>query len=182
MSRPLIQYGVGQLEEMFAKSAGNLSELKKLQSELRHRQVPRAVALLEKVEAAIRGSGGAAPGTPQASPTSGSLFPPPPAPPPPPSMPPAASTPAPSAPAPAAEEAISSISIEDAYKLLKASPGSSWESVESTRRHLIDRSSPSKTSAMTPAQRSQVMGEAQRINAAYLALAAHRVKGSFGAN
>lgn len=50
MSRPLMQYGVEQLEEMFAKAKFDLKVLKQLESELQFRQVPRAVALLTEVQ------------------------------------------------------------------------------------------------------------------------------------
>ena len=46
MPRPLMQHGVGQLEEMFANSKTDASTLKQLERELQYRQVPRALALL----------------------------------------------------------------------------------------------------------------------------------------
>lgn len=55
MPRPLIQHGVGQLEEMFVKGNADLKVLKRLENELQHRQVPRTVALLTEVQAAMYG-------------------------------------------------------------------------------------------------------------------------------
>ena len=55
MARPLMQHGVGQLEEMFAKSRADQRVLKQLEHELQYRQVPRAVALLAEVQAAMYG-------------------------------------------------------------------------------------------------------------------------------
>lgn len=55
MSRPLMQHGVGQLEEMFAKAKVDPKVLKQLVHELQHRQVPRAIALLAEVQAAMPG-------------------------------------------------------------------------------------------------------------------------------
>ena len=51
MPRPLMQHGVGQLEEMFAKGKSDPKVLKNLELELQYRQVPRAVALLAEVQA-----------------------------------------------------------------------------------------------------------------------------------
>jgi hypothetical protein len=53
MSRPLMQHGVGQLEEMFAKARADPKLLKQLEHELQYRQVPRATVLL--AEAAMYG-------------------------------------------------------------------------------------------------------------------------------
>lgn len=59
MSRPLIQLGVGSLEALFAKSKVDVDVdvdvevLKQLEHELQYRQVPRAVALLAEVQAAM---------------------------------------------------------------------------------------------------------------------------------
>ena len=53
MSRPLMQYGVGHLEEMFTKGKADPKVLKQLENELQHRQVPRAVALLTEVRATM---------------------------------------------------------------------------------------------------------------------------------
>jgi len=55
MARPLMQHGVGQLEEMFAKGKADAKVLKQLENELQYRQVPRAVALLAEVQAAMYG-------------------------------------------------------------------------------------------------------------------------------
>jgi hypothetical protein len=41
MDRPLMQHGVGQLAELFAKSEADHKLLKQLEHELRYRQVPR---------------------------------------------------------------------------------------------------------------------------------------------
>jgi hypothetical protein len=59
-----MQYGVGQLEEMFAKGKADPKVLKQLEHELKYRQVPRAVALLAEVLAAIHGAPRATPAVP----------------------------------------------------------------------------------------------------------------------
>lgn len=53
-TRPLVQKGIGALEQMFAESAGDTEVVRSLQDELKHRQVPRAIALLQKVEKALK--------------------------------------------------------------------------------------------------------------------------------
>lgn len=51
MSRPLIQLGVADLEAMFQTGKLDQKVLGQLEVELKHRQVPRAVALLKEVQA-----------------------------------------------------------------------------------------------------------------------------------
>lgn len=53
-TRPLMQNGIGALEMMFGESPGDAKVLLSLQEELKHRQVPRAIALLQKVEKALK--------------------------------------------------------------------------------------------------------------------------------
>src|SRR5687768_10037502 len=55
MARPLMQHGVGILEQLFAKSKSDPKVLGQLENELKHRQVPRAVALLGQVRKALQG-------------------------------------------------------------------------------------------------------------------------------
>jgi hypothetical protein len=52
MSRPLIQSRIRDLEEIFAASKDKRDVLEQLEYELRYRQVPRALALLELVQRA----------------------------------------------------------------------------------------------------------------------------------
>ena len=74
-------------------------------------------------------------------------------------------------PAWAARE-IPVISLSDAYKTLKATPGSSWESIELTRRQLVQRASPA---VATDEQRQQLQRDAEDINAAYKVIALDRI-------
>lgn len=53
-TRPLMQNGIGALEAMFAESPTDAKVLRSLQDELKHRQVPRAIALFQKVEKALK--------------------------------------------------------------------------------------------------------------------------------
>ena len=193
MARPLMQHGVGQLEEMFAKSKADQRVLKQLEHELQYRQVPRAVALLAEVQAAMYGLSPApaaapvdkAPATALAHPPQPSLWdtPPPtaqrqPAGPPSVVAVPVAARPA-LAPAPArsATPPAPVMPLDDAYKLLKATPGSTWESIEQTRRLLVQASHPEKLKNLPEGKRGQVLAEASRVNAAYAALSQARCAG-----
>jgi DnaJ-domain-containing protein 1 len=190
MARPLMQHGVGQLEELFAKSKSDQQVLKQLEFELQYRQVPRAVALLAEVQAAMYGlSPAPAPATAAEAPAA------PTAPSPQPSLwdnpsPPASRPRAPAptvlatptaarpviAPAPAtiATPPVPVMPLEDAYKLLKATPGSTWESIEQTRRLLVRASHPEKFRGASEGKRSQALAEASRVNAAYAMLSRAR--------
>ncbi|MBK8121120.1 MAG: J domain-containing protein [Sulfuritalea sp.] len=188
MLRPLMQHGVGKLEEMFATGKSDAKLLKQLEQELQYRQVPRAVALLAKVQAAM--SGGAA--VPQAPTVPAS----PPAratgpisqqpdlwgrPAIPPVSPPAAVRAA--APAVRAQEPLLvartpasplAMPLEEAYKVLKATPGATWDSIEQTRRALVNQLHPSRWKPLSAEKRAQAVAEAKRINAAYAALSQTR--------
>lgn len=189
MARPLMQHGVGQLEEMFAKSRADQRVLKQLEHELQYRQVPRALALLAEVQAAMYGL------SPAPAPTSAIKSPaPPPATAPQPSLwdapAPAARPAAPTPPAVAASVALRPavagaparpatppspvMPLDDAYKLLKATPGSTWEFIEQTRRLLVQASHPEKARTLPEARRSQALAEAKRVNEAYAALSLAR--------
>lgn len=187
MSRPLMQYGVGHLEEMFTKSKADPKVLKQLENELQHRQVPRAVALLIEVRAAIHSSTSVA--NPIVNPPSlavtvttvseqHDIF----------ENPPASSnvvvqknamvgmlpsSVVPTSPKQSMQEIVN-ISVDDAYKLLKVMPGSTWELIEQTRRSLVMQSHPTSVAALSADQRALAQTEAARINAAYLVLSTLR--------
>lgn len=193
MARPLMQHGVGQLEEMFAKSRADQRVLKQLEHELQYRQVPRAVALLAEVQAAMYGlsSSPAAAAVAKAPATAAATLPQPSlwdAPSPPATRPaagapsvvltPVAARPA-LAPPPArsATPPASVMSLDDAYKVLKATPDSTWESIEQTRRLLVQASHPEKLRHVPESKRVQALSEASRVNAAYAALSQARCAG-----
>lgn len=185
MPRPLMQLGVGDLEGLFAKSKTDANVLKQLEHELQYRQVPRAVALLAEVQAAMYGAQPAAPAppkpapvsaptpqqsglwerpaTPAATPTGVSV---------------AAPRPAEPVKAPAVpkqpQPAPPAMPVEDAYRLLKATAGSTWESIEATRRQMVQQSHPARLKSMSVERRSQALAEAKKVNAAYAALSQAR--------
>lgn len=189
MSRPLMQLGVGDLQALFARSRTDANVLKQLEHELQYRQVPRAVALLAEVQAAMYGAQPAAPvpapprpapapvptpqqaglwerpATPAAAPVGAPV------------AAPRAAEPvkAPAMPSPP-QPATPAMPVEDAYKLLKATAGSTWESIEQTRRHLVQQSHPARLKSMSPERRSQTIAEAKKVNAAYAALSAARCR------
>lgn len=51
-TRPFMQLGIGDLEDIFERQGKNFATLARLKHELSHRQVPRAVALLERIKKA----------------------------------------------------------------------------------------------------------------------------------
>jgi DnaJ-domain-containing protein 1 len=187
MSRPLMQHGIGQLEALFAGSKADLKVLKQLEHELQYRQVPRAVALLAEVQAAMYVPQPAAAPAPSRAPTSGpqqsTLWErPAPAPsasvlpqvvPTRPTLPTNRST-EPPAPARPLQPATPAMPLEDAYRLLKATPGSTWESIEQTRRQLVQQSHPERLKSMSADRCAQALAEAKRVNAAYEALSRTR--------
>jgi hypothetical protein len=191
MARPLMQHGVGQLEELFAKSKADQKVLKQLEHELQYRQVPRAVVLLAEVQAAMYGLA-PAPAANVAGALAAVVAPP--SQPglwgvPQPVTPPAALAPtvvahriaARPALAPTAARSASSpapaMPLEDAYRLLKATPGSTWESIEQTRRLLVQPSHPGKLQGLLEGKRSQALAEAKRVNEAYATLSQARCAG-----
>lgn len=184
MPRPLMQHGVGQLEALFASSKVNLKVLKQLEHELQFRQVPRALALLEQVQAAIPTAGsapaptetGAVPvkqpdlwtQTPTVQTTT--------------TPPTSVQRPSgqPTTPASHLATAITprpgpTMTFEDACKVLKVSPTSPWQVVEQSRRQLVQLSHPERVRSLTLEQREQVRTEAQRVNRAYAVLSAAKV-------
>jgi hypothetical protein len=218
VTRPLMQHGVGQLEQLFATSKADAKVLKQLENELRYRQVPRAVALLAEVQSALYTQ------PPKASapqPMEGKTDAPPQAeiPHPPPvqpalwTLPPGpsggepkesnelgqalgneAGQPSPPiirpAPTPAPATEIKSakneprtqpmVTLADAYKLFKATPASSWASIEQARRLAVQAASPTRLSSLPETQQNSARDEARMLNAAYEVLAHARLASQVG--
>jgi hypothetical protein len=191
MSRPLMQQGVRQLEEMFAKSKADASLLEQLEHELQHRHVPRAVALLAEVQAAMHGEAAPHPPTfivqplakttapisqnsdlrersaipPLASPTD--------------SVRTAALVvkPLEAQPVAKSQAPLPTMPLEDVYKILKTSHGATWASIEQTRRTLVYQSHPSRWKGLSAEKRAQVLTEARCVNTAYAVLSKIRCDG-----
>jgi hypothetical protein len=183
MPRPFMQHGVTELEQLFAQSRSDPGVLKQLEHELRYRQVPRAVALLAEVQAAMYGGSPKAPTPPPptarpAAPRQGqsNLFPTA-------DLPrhlePSGQTgdrPIEAEPVPTSPPARM-MPLEEACKVLKTSPGATWESVEANRRALVQQSSPSLVRALSAEKRAQLRTDATRVNLAYAAILQARRSG-----
>jgi DnaJ-domain-containing protein 1 len=65
---------------------------------------------------------------------------------------------------------IPAMTIDDARKVLKTKPCSTWESIEQTRRQLVQLSHPERLASMNAAMREHARQEARRVNAAYAVL------------
>ena len=180
MPRPLIQHGVGHLEALFASSKTNLKMLKQLEHELQFRQVPRALALLDQVQIAMPAAGPASAIKGTISEKQPNLCAQPPevqpAAPPPPRPSTQRATPEPLPAADVTQRLASSMAIDDACKVLKVLPTSSWQDVELARRQLVKLSHPAHIAALSPEHRDQVRSEAMQVNTAYLVLSASKVR------
>lgn len=190
MSRPLARVGIDELEALFETNKSDASSLNSLVNELAYRNTPRATALLDKVQRVLKvkeivrkmksAEASTAPVSPQEvaeAPTprqngfdfevpvfaSGetshkprirlaAAVPP--------------STP-PVAVAKTAEPEPVHMSTEQAYRLLKVSSTSSWESVESARRDLVSRAQPDKVAGLPPDKRKALQEETRLVNLAY---------------
>ncbi len=172
MARPLIQCGISDLERTFAESSQDAKTLRILKQELGFRQVPRAVALLAKVNLALKTL------VPAVDSQAGKA----------PVIAPADSPDKPSKQnldlfeetvraqdgivAPQAELNQSSavklksakrttdISAQAAYALLNANASSTWELIEEKRQAIVQRASPELSLQLYVRQREKMMFEA----------------------
>lgn len=186
MARPLIQCGIGDLERTFAESSQDAKILRTLKQELGFRQVPRAVALLSKVNLALKTLAPAVDSKAGKAPV----------------IAPADSTDIPSTqnldlfeeavraqdgivasqPEPNQSSAVkqksarktADITAQAAYALLNANASSTWQSIEEKRQAIVRRSSPEFSSELDASQREQMMFEAERANSAYAVLLRER--------
>jgi hypothetical protein len=69
-----------------------------------------------------------------------------------------------SAPSSLKPEAV--LPLEDAYRILRVAPTSTWEVIELARRQLVQQASPIKTATMNVEKRSQLQEQAHRANLA----------------
>jgi hypothetical protein len=183
MDRSLIQLGIADLEALFAKSTADLRVLQQLEHELQHRKVSRAVSLLVDVRKHLSGlvrvvptsyvkptvlaqstrqlelherSSTAAPSTAEV----GSQHP---------ETRTATVSVRPVAPS---QSSLPSLGLEEACRILKVAPGSTWETIEHSRRELVDRAHPERLVLMNEQKRQRASDEAKRVNLAYATLSA----------
>lgn len=185
MPRPLLKFRISDLEEMFAERSKDSVLLDRLQRELKYRKTPRAVALLQKVGAAVLRAESKTPSSVQLSkqPTTSKpsitcvplrdtsaeplpmVFP----------VQEAPHNPSKSL---AGGQTSPPTEVGQAYALLKISPGSSWESIELARQKLVQRASPAITSSMRAGDRARLNERAALVNVAYALLAKQRCSGN----
>lgn len=172
-----MKHGVAVLEQLFEKSKSDAKVLAQLRHELEFREVPKARALLGRVQEAISDLGKS--GTPPASSADrqGSLWD-------------ASSTPEIAIPTPRPPKNANhkpaalakntcelgpEMSLEDAYRLLKVATNASWEEIERSRRALVQQSHPSKLVTYSQQRKLEIQAGAKRINHAYHVLAMQRI-------
>lgn len=192
MRRPYISYKILQLEELFASKKDNTTVLRNLQAELRHRNVPRALGLLEQVERVLstlhspgpdtvavakQSEQGTQPdlwGRRQGTSAPEKL-----------TLPPIRIQPDDEGAGHYLNEAASmsrpskmggglAVSVEDAYRLLKVAATSKWETVELARRTIVQAAHPDAIAKLPSDRQEQLKRAAERANAAYLVLLAGR--------
>lgn len=184
MSRPLMQQSIVQLNSLFSTSQTDSAVLKQLHYELKFRKVPRALELFEKVERALKACAGeAAPviqpkveqsailrvvrspvalekqpelwsSDPALRPANANA------------KPEIATTVRPTTP----QAVLVEMSVNEAYRLLQANQNSTWESIEITRRNLVQTSSPERLSGMSDIKRTEALTETRKVNSAYAIL------------
>lgn len=198
MTRSLAREGVDELEALFEKSKSDLPALKNLINELTYRNTPRAAALLNKAQQVMKfvenhrkkvASTTAASvdtrdliGTP--TPSQGGfefevpVF-----------VPAVISMRQPTPAAPVITQPLSvvlpalavpltkesepapiEISVEQAYRILKVTPATSWDAIEFSRRQLVARAQPDRVAKLEPAKRQALQDEARIVNIAYKTL------------
>jgi hypothetical protein len=179
MDRVLKQHGVTVLEQLFEKSISDAKVLAQLQHELGFREVPKARALLGRVQGAIAELG--RPGGPLASATErqGTLWnksttSAAAAPTPPPSQSKSANQ-SPFAQTEKTSESAHEMSLEDAYRLLKVAGNATWEEVERSRCTLVQQSHPSRLATLSPQRKLQALTDAKLVNHAYHVVARRRI-------
>lgn len=183
MNRPLMQRRIEQLEELLRANGNDEKVLKQLEYELQFRQVPRARALLSRVQAErARESRPASVTAPINAPTQGDLL----------AGNAQSGTPMPtstewkprvpvvtapdishSSPSSSPQKitpSAASISMAEAYKVLGVSPSASWDAVELARRRIVQLAHPQRLASIAADKRAAVKAEARRANEAYAAI------------
>jgi hypothetical protein len=185
MQRTLTRYGIADIEAMFASKRSDIAFLNILKHELQYRNVPRATALLKEVDAILANtnhlSGTTSSMTGSVTANSRNLnqqgelqIPAT-------TIPGASQVPKPLKVADSSSEisqasqvTANRINVEMAYRILKATPSSTWESIEQTRRQLVQRSHPSRVASMNEENRAKILEESRGVNDAYAVLSTLR--------
>jgi len=165
VTRPLMQNGIAELERMFESSQSDPQILDALESELRFRSVPRAATLLNRVRKAMNGH----PDAPAASqellfghdvsvPIQEAQFP---------TALPVQNT---RESRKRETEPALIVSVDDACKILKVTANASWDSVEHSRRAIVELARPDRLEKFAEAKRKALQQDALEANAALKAL------------
>lgn len=184
--RPMARLGIADLEEIFQKQGEDLTILSRLKYELSFRQVPRALALQERIRKAessqnkspepeitksvvkpsLDSSRNSSPPTKQldlldvgSKPAEGLKV----------ELPAATKGTISIEP-----QALPQLALDDACKILKVSIGDAWERIENARRKAVQKSSPNATRDMTTDQVQKLLSEAKLANDAAIVIAARR--------
>lgn len=167
-ARPFLRSTIVELEDLFATKPADTDTLNALKSELQFRNVPRATALLTRVKAALSGETAlipsaqpslfVAPSSPQPSPSQSPQLP-------------AMILPKPILKSSEKEPGAWPMALDEAYKVLRVTEGTSWEQVEQSRAKIVQRSHPDALEGLNSDKRAAVLTEARRANAAYAAIA-----------
>ncbi|MGA2083928.1 MAG: hypothetical protein ABSG60_00230 [Terracidiphilus sp.] len=204
--RPFISKRIDEMEQMFKSSGTELLTLKALENELVHRSTPRAVSLLKTVRKNLSlpqfiGSATdtnlfdpqsittkvANPAPPQrAEPVPGLTLKPPQAPQPvsviKPTIPPPRLVsrgepfPFPTPVEPRLEVGDAIMSPEEASKVLQVTLGADWETIEKSRREIVQKSHPDKVRSLPPERRRGIIEHARRANEAVQVLLGLRIQ------
>jgi hypothetical protein len=184
--RPLARLGIADLEEVFQKQGEDLTILSRLKHELSFRQVPRALALQERIRKAELSQKKSL--EPEVADSAAK-----------PSVEPSRTSSLPTkqldllgagskaAEAPKVElppipkvtisiepQPLPQLALDDACKILKVSIGDVWEKVELARRKTVLKSSPIATKGMSGEQVQKLLSEAKLANDAAVVIAARR--------
>ncbi len=178
-ARPFMQRKIADLEVLFSASQTDQNTLRLLEYELGFRQVPRAVALLKAVRAVLSGSAPAIPPAPKTIslqkpilPRQSGLWESPAL-----AVPPVSSgTPTPVEKTKNSCDAPGTMTLDEAYRILHSTSGSTWESIEQNRRELVQKAHPDILLHMTPEKRAAVQAEARRVNEAYRLIRDERIE------
>lgn len=187
MARPLLRHTIVELDQLFSRANGDSETLQALADELKHRNVPRAVVLLNKIQQALRG-GNASWGGPAPSPSSQQAL-----------MTeslrrdakmsapkniaqpnrstswqaaggPGVVPHVPLAPVSTSTEGSTPMSVAEAYEALEMTPGATWEVIEYARRQIVQKAHPHNVAGLSPEHRTRMQSEARHANAAYAVL------------
>lgn len=168
--RPLLRSTIVELEHLFRASSSDIAAMKRLESELTHRQVPRAVALLAQVRKALTGKNAPDVAATEPLPSQPRLF----------AEVPSDSPKVLAAPrdnlkqVAAAQAGLPAITVEEACKILRVTTNTSWSEIEEARRQLVQEAHPDNLSPLSSEKREAAQTRAQLANAAYCVL--HRSK------